>query len=79
MYALLPGHFMSDKPSQESIDSSFDVTETDNNGRTKSKRGVSGFKIMTMTRGFTEEADKLLDYLVCMLSLFIYLAKVPLL
>ena len=27
-------------------------------------RNVSGFKIMTVTRGFTEEADKLLDYLV---------------
>ncbi|KAI0333593.1 HORMA-domain-containing protein [Cubamyces sp. BRFM 1775] len=26
-------------------------------------RNVSGFKIMTVTRGFTEEADKLLDYL----------------
>ncbi|TFY60425.1 hypothetical protein EVJ58_g5155 [Rhodofomes roseus] len=28
------------------------------------KRNVSGFKIMTVTRGFTEEADKLLDYMV---------------
>ena len=28
------------------------------------KRTVSGFKIMTVTRGFTEEADKLLDYMV---------------
>lgn len=28
------------------------------------RRNVSGFKIMTVTRGFTEEADKLLDYLV---------------
>ena len=27
-------------------------------------RNVSGFKIMTVTRGYTEEADKLLDYLV---------------
>ncbi|KAH9843171.1 HORMA-domain-containing protein [Rhodofomes roseus] len=27
------------------------------------KRNVSGFKIMTVTRGFTEEADKLLDYM----------------
>ncbi|KAI0636628.1 HORMA-domain-containing protein [Trametes polyzona] len=27
------------------------------------RRNVSGFKIMTVTRGFTEEADKLLDYL----------------
>ena len=27
-------------------------------------KNVSGFKIMTVTRGFTEEADKLLDYLV---------------
>ena len=25
---------------------------------------MSGFKIMTVTRGFTEEADKLLDYMV---------------
>jgi hypothetical protein len=58
---------MSDRPSQESIDadSSSDATGPENNGRTKSKRSVSGFKIMTMTRGFTEEADKLLDYLVC--------------
>ncbi len=29
-----------------------------------SKRNVSGFKIMTVSRGYTEEADKLLDYLV---------------
>ena len=28
------------------------------------RKNVSGFKIMTVTRGFTEEADKLLDYLV---------------
>ena len=28
------------------------------------RRTVSGFKIMTVTRGFTEEADKLLDYMV---------------
>lgn len=28
------------------------------------RRNVSGFKIMTVTRGFTEEADKLLDYMV---------------
>ncbi|KAI0807770.1 HORMA-domain-containing protein [Fomes fomentarius] len=27
------------------------------------RKNVSGFKIMTVTRGFTEEADKLLDYL----------------
>ncbi|KAI0748495.1 HORMA domain-containing protein [Daedaleopsis nitida] len=27
------------------------------------RRNVSGFKIMTVTRGFTEEADRLLDYL----------------
>ncbi|KAH9952085.1 HORMA domain-containing protein [Amylocystis lapponica] len=27
------------------------------------KQNVSGFKIMTVTRGFTEEADRLLDYL----------------
>jgi hypothetical protein len=33
-----------------------------NGGR--NKRNVSAFKIMTMTRGFTEEADRLLDYLV---------------
>ncbi|KAI0664727.1 HORMA domain-containing protein [Cubamyces menziesii] len=30
---------------------------------TEGGRNVSGFKIMTVTRGFTEEADKLLDYL----------------
>ncbi|KAI0092965.1 HORMA domain-containing protein [Irpex rosettiformis] len=28
-----------------------------------SKRNVSGFKIMTVSRGYTEEADKLMDYL----------------
>ena len=28
------------------------------------KKNVSGFKVMTVTRGYTEEADKLLDYLV---------------
>ncbi|OSD08508.1 DNA-binding protein [Trametes coccinea BRFM310] len=27
------------------------------------RRNVSGFKIMTVTRGFTEEADRLMDYL----------------
>lgn len=57
---------MSDRQSQESIDAEAfsDSAEPENNGRTRSKRSVSGFKIMTMTRGFTEEADKLLDYLV---------------
>ncbi|TBU35629.1 HORMA-domain-containing protein [Dichomitus squalens] len=30
---------------------------------TDSRPNVSGFKIMTVTRGFTEEADKLLDYM----------------
>jgi hypothetical protein len=30
----------------------------------KSRRNVSAFKIMTVSRGFTEEGDKLLDYLV---------------
>jgi hypothetical protein len=29
-----------------------------------SKRNISQFKIMTLARGFTEEADRLLDYLV---------------
>ncbi|KAI0081208.1 HORMA-domain-containing protein [Panus rudis PR-1116 ss-1] len=28
-----------------------------------SRRNVSGFKIMTVTRGYTEEADKLLDFM----------------
>jgi hypothetical protein len=58
---------MSDRPSEESMDTepSYNGAEPENNGRTKSKRSVSGFKIMTVARGFTEEADKLLDYLVC--------------
>ncbi|KAI8989768.1 HORMA-domain-containing protein [Trametes punicea] len=30
---------------------------------TEGRHNVSGFKIMTVTRGFTEEADRLLDYL----------------
>ncbi|KZT09612.1 HORMA-domain-containing protein [Laetiporus sulphureus 93-53] len=29
----------------------------------RKRRNISGFKIMTVTRGFTEEADRLLDYL----------------
>ena len=28
------------------------------------RRNISAFKIMTVTRGYTEEADKLLNYLV---------------
>ena len=28
------------------------------------QKNISGFKIKTVTRGFTEEADKLLDYMV---------------
>lgn len=43
------------------------------------RRNVSGFKIMTVTRGFTEEADKLLDYLVrplgAYMQLFILLSQ----
>lgn len=31
------------------------------------KRNVSGFKIMTVARGYTEEADKILDFLVLFL------------
>ncbi|KAI0934776.1 hypothetical protein AcW1_006192 [Taiwanofungus camphoratus] len=41
-------------------------SQPSNNGSFASedgKRNISGFKIMTVTRGFTEEADKLLDYL----------------
>ena len=37
-----------------------------------SKRNVSGFKIMTVSRGYTEEADKLLDYLVSSYILCVY-------
>ncbi|KAJ3558173.1 hypothetical protein NM688_g1079 [Phlebia brevispora] len=29
----------------------------------RSEKNISGFKIMTVTRGYTEEADKILDYL----------------
>ncbi|OBZ65788.1 hypothetical protein A0H81_14343, partial [Grifola frondosa] len=44
---------LSSQPSQS--DGSF--------GSNDGRRNVSGFKIMTVTRGFTEEADKLLDFL----------------
>jgi len=39
----------------------------------QSRRNVSAFKIMTVSRGFTEEGDKLLNYLVmvtCILKKF---------
>lgn len=49
----------SDVPSSQPSQS-FDSSNGD-----ASRRNVSGFKIMTVTRGYTEEADKLLDYLVC--------------
>ncbi len=45
---------LSSQPSR--TDSSF--------GSSDARKNVSGFKIMSVTRGFTEEADKLLDYLV---------------
>ncbi|TFK94784.1 HORMA-domain-containing protein [Polyporus arcularius HHB13444] len=44
---------LSSQPSR--TDSSF--------GSSDARKNVSGFKIMSVTRGFTEEADKLLDYL----------------
>lgn len=44
---------LSSQPSKsDSMDTSFQ------------RKNVSGFKIMTITRGFTEEADKLLNYMV---------------
>ncbi|THH27739.1 hypothetical protein EUX98_g6459 [Antrodiella citrinella] len=53
-----PGYLTSantDTPSSQPSQS-FDSFNSD-------RRNVSGFKIMTVTRGYTEEADKLLDYL----------------
>ena len=40
----------------------FDTTTTQ--GASQDKRQVSGVKIKTVTRGFSTEADKLLNYLV---------------
>jgi hypothetical protein len=36
----------------------------------KLRRNISAFKIMTVTRGYTEEADKLLNYLVGVFVLY---------
>jgi HORMA domain len=56
-----PGHFTSsseDSTSQQN--SKISGLSIDGNSR----RNVSAFKIMTVSRGFTEEGDKLLNYLV---------------
>ena len=52
----MTGFLTSANSSVGSVDGSF--------ASDRSERNISGFKIMTVTRGFTEEADKLLDYLV---------------
>lgn len=52
-YLTSGSHALSSQPSNsDSLDTSFQ------------RKNVSGFKIMTITRGFTEEADKLLNYMV---------------
>ena len=58
-YTLL-GYFMSSSEDSFPSAQSSDVDIRD----AKLRRNVSAFKIMTVTRGFTEEADKLLNYLV---------------
>ena len=59
--AHIPGYLTSSAPDTlSSQPSGSDGSFASAGGR----RNVSGFKIMTVMRGFTEEADKLLDYMV---------------
>jgi meiosis-specific protein len=57
---MLPGHLTSS--SEDNPSCSF--SDVDTPACNKLRRNVSAFKIMTVTRGFTEEADRLLNYLV---------------
>jgi hypothetical protein len=45
-------------------------SNADNMVDKKLRRNISAFKIMTVTRGYTEEADKLLNYLVGVFVLY---------
>ncbi|KAH8107944.1 HORMA-domain-containing protein [Cristinia sonorae] len=49
-----------DRPSESSSQTS---QTSESFSADNDRRNVSGFKIMTVTRGYTEEADKLLDYM----------------
>ncbi|KAJ7154281.1 HORMA domain-containing protein [Mycena filopes] len=55
-------HFTTSDDSILSQSSDSDVSTTSSLSRTGSKN-VNGFKIMTMRRGFTDEADRILNYL----------------
>ncbi|KAF9014024.1 HORMA domain-containing protein [Cyathus striatus] len=52
-------HFITEE--HESFESSVDSLSTSSSSSNRGK--MDGFKIITMTRGYTDEADKLLDYL----------------
>jgi hypothetical protein len=46
---------------------SFSGAVDDNSPSDKQKRPNGQFRVMNLARGYTAEADKLLDYLVCLL------------
>ncbi|KAK7687093.1 hypothetical protein QCA50_009594 [Cerrena zonata] len=63
---LLPSDNFSESYLTSANTSSFSSQPSESMGSFSSdcsRRNVSGFKIMTVTRGYTEEADKLLDFL----------------
>ncbi|KAM5531726.1 hypothetical protein V8D89_014575 [Ganoderma adspersum] len=65
--AHTPGYLTSGSDTLSSQPSKSDSMDT-----SFQRKNVSGFKIMTITRGFTEEADKLLNYMVTSFLLYIW-------
>ncbi|KAJ6490669.1 HORMA domain-containing protein [Mycena vitilis] len=64
---LLPSDNFTDSHFTTSDDSllsqSSDTSHSSMDSKRSNSRNVNGFKIMTMTRGYTDEADKILNYL----------------
>ncbi|KAG9226586.1 hypothetical protein CCMSSC00406_0006189 [Pleurotus cornucopiae] len=56
-----PSHFTSE---DDSVSTELSECSTPGSGRSSSiRQNINGFKIMTMSRGYTDEADKILNYL----------------
>ncbi|KAF4608196.1 DNA binding protein [Pleurotus pulmonarius] len=56
-----PSHFTSE---DDSVSTELSEGSTPGSGRSSSiRQNINGFKIMTMSRGYTDEADKILNYL----------------
>ncbi|KAL9715344.1 hypothetical protein Ac2012v2_002008 [Leucoagaricus gongylophorus] len=60
---LLPDENFSESHFTTSDDSTPSSSQTSGPSANGSKQRISGFKIMTMARGYSDEADRLLDYL----------------